>query len=92
MGPEHPGQPATYEVTGIQTFIVNQDGIVYQKDLGPNTAQLAAAIRSYNPDKTWIETDDAMEEEDSSAAPSPTAAGAYSRAGPMSTAIAAHLP
>jgi hypothetical protein len=56
--------PATYDVTGIQTFIVNQDGIVYQKDLGPNTSKLAPAIKSYNPDKGWIETDDALEPEE----------------------------
>lgn len=51
--------PANYGVTGVQTFQVNNDGIVYQKDLGPETAKLAPAIKSYNPDKTWAETDDA---------------------------------
>jgi hypothetical protein len=45
-------------VTGIQTFQVNNDGIVYQKDLGPDTARLAAAIKQYNPDKTWMVTED----------------------------------
>jgi hypothetical protein len=45
--------PATYGVSGIMTFIVNQDGVVYQKDLGPKTAQLANAMKAYNPDKTW---------------------------------------
>jgi Protein of unknown function (DUF2950) len=45
--------PATYAVSGITTFIVSHDGIVYQKDLGPNTAQLANAMKTYNPDKTW---------------------------------------
>lgn len=45
--------PATYAVSGITTFIVSHDGIVYQKDLGPNTAQLANAMKAYNPDKTW---------------------------------------
>jgi hypothetical protein len=45
--------PATYAVSGITTFIVNHDGIVYQKDLGPNTAQIANAMKTYNPDKTW---------------------------------------
>jgi hypothetical protein len=45
--------PATYAVSGITTFIVNHDGIVYQKDLGPNTAQIANAMKIYNPDKTW---------------------------------------
>jgi hypothetical protein len=45
--------PATYAVSGIMTFIVSHDGIVYQKDLGPNTAQIANAMKTYNPDKTW---------------------------------------
>jgi sensor domain CHASE-containing protein len=35
------------------TFIVNQDGVVYEKDLGPNTATAAAAIKSFNPDASW---------------------------------------
>jgi DUF2950 family protein len=51
--------PANYEVTGIQTFQVNNDGAVYQKDLGPQTAKLAAAIKQFNPDKTWTVTEDA---------------------------------
>jgi hypothetical protein len=46
--------PATYGVSGIMTFIVNQDGIVYQKDLGSKTAQLASAMKLYNPDPTWV--------------------------------------
>jgi len=50
--------PANYGVTGIMTFMVNNDGVVYQKDLGPDTAKLAAAIDSYNPDKTWEVTND----------------------------------
>jgi hypothetical protein len=45
--------PATYGVSGIMTFVVNQDGVVYQKDLGPKTAQLATAMKAYNPDRTW---------------------------------------
>lgn len=45
--------PATYAVSGITTFIVNHEGVVYQKDLGPNTAQLANAMKTFNPDKTW---------------------------------------
>jgi hypothetical protein len=50
--------PANYGVTGIQTFQVNNDGIVYQKDLGPKTEEIAKTITAYNPDKTWVETDD----------------------------------
>jgi len=45
--------PAQYRVTGVQTFIVSHDGVVYQKDLGPNTLELAGAIDRFNPDKTW---------------------------------------
>ncbi len=45
--------PAKYTVSGVKTFIVNQDGVVYQKDLGPNTAKLAKAMKEFNPDKTW---------------------------------------
>ncbi|MCG2595469.1 DUF2950 domain-containing protein [Ramlibacter sp. XY19] len=45
--------PARYGNTGVKTFIVNHYGQVYEKDLGPNTAQLAAGIKEYNPDKTW---------------------------------------
>jgi len=47
--------PAQYGVSGIMTFIVNQDGVVYQKDLGPQTATLAKAMTKFNPDKSWEE-------------------------------------
>jgi hypothetical protein len=50
--------PAQYRVTGVQTFIVSNDGIVYQKDLGPNTLDIFKTIERYNPDKTWHRTDD----------------------------------
>jgi Protein of unknown function (DUF2950) len=50
--------PAEYRVTGVKTFIVNQDGIVYQKDLGPDTLNIAKKIELYNPDKTWHRTND----------------------------------
>jgi hypothetical protein len=50
--------PAEYRVTGVQTFIVSYDGVVYQKDLGPDTAKIASAMERYDPDKTWHETDD----------------------------------
>ena len=50
--------PANYGVTGVQTFQVNNDGIVYQKDLGPETAKRARAIQRYDPDKTWTVTED----------------------------------
>ena len=45
--------PAQYRNSGVMTFIVNQDGKVYQKDLGPTTSDLASAMTEYNPDSTW---------------------------------------
>lgn len=45
--------PASYGETGIMTFIVNQQGRVYQKDLGPDSDKVAAKIKAYDPDKTW---------------------------------------
>jgi hypothetical protein len=45
--------PATYGASGIMTFIVNQDGVVWQRDLGADTAQAATAIRQFNPDDNW---------------------------------------
>jgi DUF2950 family protein len=50
--------PAQYKVTGIQTFIVSHDGIVYQKDLGPDSLTIFKNMERYNPDKTWHRTDD----------------------------------
>jgi hypothetical protein len=55
--------PAEYRVTGVQTFIVSYDGIVYQKDLGQDTEKIAPAMERYNPDKTWHRTDDDDDEE-----------------------------
>ena len=45
--------PAEYGESGIMTFIVNQQGRVYQKDVGPQTAKIAGAMKAYDPDKTW---------------------------------------
>ena len=45
--------PARYGVSGVMTFIVNQDGVVYQKDLGPKSAAIARAMKEFNPDSTW---------------------------------------
>ncbi len=45
--------PAQYRVSGVKTFMVSHDGVVYEKDLGPKTAELAAAIDRFNPDKSW---------------------------------------
>jgi len=45
--------PAIYGNSGIMTFIVNQDGTVYEKDLGEKTTAMAKAMRAYNPDQSW---------------------------------------
>ena len=49
--------PATYGNSGVMTFMVNHDGVVYQKDLGPNTAAAVQRITKFNPDKTWSKVD-----------------------------------
>ncbi len=49
--------PATYRNSGVMTFIVNQDGVVYQKDLGSDTTNLAGAMTEFNPDKSWERVD-----------------------------------
>lgn len=49
--------PANYGNTGIMTFIVNQDGIVYQKNLGKHTAKIASAMKVFDPDKTWTKVE-----------------------------------
>src|SRR5262245_55462319 len=45
--------PAQYRVTGVKTFMVSNDGVVYEKDLGPNTLTIAQKIVQFNPDKSW---------------------------------------
>ncbi len=50
--------PAEYQVTGVKSFLVGFDGVVYEKDLGPVTLDVAQNIDRYNPDKTWHVTDD----------------------------------
>jgi hypothetical protein len=45
--------PAQYGASGIMTFIVNHDGVVYEKDLGANTAERVQSMTKFNPDKTW---------------------------------------
>lgn len=50
--------PAEYRVTGVKTFIVNNDGIVYQKDLGPDSLEIVKKMELYNPDPTWHPTND----------------------------------
>jgi hypothetical protein len=45
--------PVDYRNSGVMTFIVNQDGKIYQKDLGPNTESIASKLTAYDPDKSW---------------------------------------
>jgi len=52
------GVPAEYRVTGVNTFIVSNDGIVYQKDLGPDSLSIVKNMELYNPDPTWKPTYD----------------------------------
>ena len=55
--------PAEYRVTGVMTFIVGPDGVVYEKDLGPDTLKTFQGMDKYNPDKTWKVTEDDVEDD-----------------------------
>jgi hypothetical protein len=50
--------PAEYGNSGVMTFMVNQDGTIYEKDLGPETARTAARIGRFDPDQTWRKLED----------------------------------
>ena len=54
--------PAEYRSSGVMTFIVNEDGIVYQKDLGRKTEVLAKALKEYNPNSSWQKAEEEQEE------------------------------
>jgi hypothetical protein len=54
--------PAEYRSSGVMTFIVNEDGVVYRKDLGNKTDVLAKAMKEYNPDASWQKDEDQQEE------------------------------
>ena len=47
--------PASYRSSGVMTFLVGQNGLIVQKDLGPDTGKMAGAMSAYNPDKSWTE-------------------------------------
>jgi len=49
--------PAEYRQSGVMTFIVGADGVLYQKDLGPKTTELARDLKEYNPDSSWTPLD-----------------------------------
>ena len=50
--------PAEYKVTGVKTFMISHDGVVYEKDLGADTLKAFQSMDRFNPDKTWNATDD----------------------------------
>jgi hypothetical protein len=53
--------PAEYRNSGVMTFVVNHQGNVFEKDLGPNTARIAAGMTAFNPDNTWRRVTDAAQ-------------------------------
>jgi hypothetical protein len=55
--------PAEYRVTGVMTFMVGPDGVVYEKDLGPDTLKIFQSMDKYNPDKSWKVTEDDVEDD-----------------------------
>ena len=55
--------PAEYRVTGVMTFMVGPDGVVYEKDLGPDTLKIFQSMDTYNPDDTWKVTQDDVEDD-----------------------------
>jgi len=57
--------PAEYRVTGVMTFIVGPDGVVYEKDLGPDTLKTFQSMDRYNPDKSWRVAEDDVEDDSS---------------------------
>jgi hypothetical protein len=56
--------PAEYKVTGVETFMVSHYGVVYQKDLGPQTLTAFKSMERFDPDKTWKVTEDSWENEE----------------------------
>ena len=54
--------PAEYRSSGVMTFIVSEDGVVYQKDLGTKTDVLAKAMKEYNPDSSWRKAEEQQDE------------------------------
>jgi len=56
--------PAKYGNSGVMTFMTNQRGLIYQKDLGAETEQAVSAIQAFDPDDSWVPTGDRMEEAD----------------------------
>jgi hypothetical protein len=62
--------PAEYGVSGVMTFLVNHDGVVFEKDLGPKTVEQAKAMKRFDPDETWKKvSEDPTTKTESEAAP-----------------------
>ena len=55
--------PAEYRNSGVMTFLVDANGVVYQKDLGPNSTEIGKSMTAYNPDKTWTTTGEPLPDE-----------------------------
>ena len=53
--------PAEYRSSGVMSFIVGQDGVVYEKDLGKSTTAIASTMKEYNPEPSWSKSEDAQE-------------------------------
>ena len=68
--------PAQWRASGVYTFIVNHEGVVYEKDLGPDTEKIASKMTAFDPDSTWHKVDISTP-----AAPAPTNAGSGAAAG-----------
>jgi hypothetical protein len=56
--------PAEYGNSGVMTFIVNQEGVIYEKDLGVNTARTTENMKIFDPDKTWKKVEETLPEQD----------------------------
>ena len=54
--------PAEYRSSGVMTFLVSEDGVVYQKDLGKKTEALAKGMKEFNPDSSWKKSE--LQQED----------------------------
>jgi hypothetical protein len=63
--------PANYGVSGVMTFIVNQDGVVFQKDLGDDTDKAVSGIDAYDPDSTWVAVTESDDDADDAADAAP---------------------
>ena len=50
--------PVEYQVSGVQSFMISNDGVLYQKDLGAKTEEVAAKIVEFNPDASWSKVAD----------------------------------